>query len=164
MPARPCEFRVNSQGQANNNEAARQSPMFPHQGPLAFPHHRSYSISVHGFRSTRAPYAEKRHIRRAAGARMPCAFTIFADPADMAGTFRGGSRLLLATLHSGRAERSAGSPIRSFFRSRKTQRSSQSASRIRRAPFLRFRPKRSRWRIKTFSTKAALPNTPPSIR
>jgi len=50
---------------------------------------------------------------------MPSAITIFAVPADMAGAFRGGSRLHLATLHSGRAERSAGSPIRSFFRSPK---------------------------------------------
>jgi len=56
---------------------------------------------------------------------MPSAITIFAVPADLAGTFRGGSRLHLATLHSGRVERSAGSPIRSFFRSRKTQRSSR---------------------------------------
>ena len=85
-------------------------------------------------------------------------------PPTWAGLSGGGSRLHLATLLSGRAERSAGSPIRSFFRSRKTQRSSQSASRIRRAPFLRFSPKRSRWCAKTFSTKAALPNTPPSIR
>ena len=43
---------------------------------------------------------KKRPILRAAGARMPCPITIFPDPADLAGTFRGGSRLLLATLYS----------------------------------------------------------------
>jgi len=110
----------NSQGhnsQANNNEAARQSPFFTHQHPLAFPLHLSCAISAHRFGGTLASYAEKRHIRRAAGTRMPCAFTIGPDPADLAGTFRGGSRLLLATLHSGRAGRAAGSPFRSLFSS-----------------------------------------------
>ncbi len=55
-------------------------------------------------------------------------------------------------------------PIRSFFRSRRTQRPSQSASRMRRAPVFRFHPKSSRWLSKTFSTKAALPSTPPSMK
>ena len=134
----------NSQGQANNIEAARQSPFFTHQHPLAFPLHLSCAISAHRFGGTLASHAEKRPLRPAAGTRMPSAFTVVRAPADLGGTLRGGSRLHLATLHTGRAERSAGSPIRSVFRSRRTQRSSQSASRIRRAPVLRFRPKRSR--------------------
>ena len=51
---------------------------------------------------------------------------------------------LPATLHSGRSLRPGGSPITSFLRSRKTQSPSHSASRIGRAPVVRFGPNRSR--------------------
>jgi len=66
-------------------------------------------------------------------------------PADMVGTLaKTLNNLYPPLLHPGRLLGPGGSPITSFLRSRKTQRPSHSASRMGRAPLVRFGPNRSR--------------------